>query len=199
MTHRPLEGARFSTSGDARGSALITLHQELPLQRGSTDAAALLIGSRLLAGAGIGSRLGERLRQQEALSYAVNAQLLVPRLGNRARLSLQASGAPANAARVEALVKEEIARLLGEGLTVAELDQTRRQLLDERRQLRGNEAVLAAQLMDHLDSGSNFIDEQAREDALLQSLSVDQVQEALRRLLDPQRWVIVVTGAAAGG
>lgn len=199
MTHRPLDGARFSTGGDARGSALITLHQELPLQRGSTDAAALLVGSRLLAGAGIGSRLGERLRQQEALSYAVSAQLLVPRLGNRARLSLQASGAPANAARVEALIKEEIARLLGEGLTAAELEQTRRQLLDERRQLRGNEAVLAAQLMDQLDSGSSFIDEQAREDTLLQSLSVEQVQEALRRLLDPQRWVIVVTGAAAGG
>lgn len=199
MTHRPLDGARFSTGGDARGSALITWHQELPLQRGSTDAAALLIGSRLLAGAGIGSRLGERLRQQEALSYAVSAQLLVPRLGNRARLSLQASGAPANAARVEALIKEEIARLLGEGLTAAELEQTRRQLLDERRQLRGNEAALAAQLMDQLDSGSNFIDEQAREDALLQSLSVEQVQEALRRLLDPQRWVIVVTGASAGG
>lgn len=199
MTHRPLDGARFSTSGDARGSALITLHQELPLQRGSTDAAALLVGSRLLAGAGIGSRLGERLRQQEALSYAVSAQLLVPRLGNRARLSLQASGAPANAARVEALIKEEIARLLSEGLTAAELEQTRRQLLDERRQLRGKEAVLAAQLMDQLDSGSSFIDEQAREDALLQSLSVEQVQEALRHLLDPQRWVIVVTGAAAGG
>jgi len=180
-------------------SANVVLHQQLPLNRLAEDYTPLLIASRILAGGSAtgGSRLADRLRARDALSYAVNAQLRVPLDGDRAALRLQASGAPAEAARIEAAMPEELARLLAEGVTAAEVDTARRQLLLERRQRLSSDAGLAAALLTQLDRQGGFESAQALEDAGLEAATPERVGEVLRRLLRVEGWAVVVTGAAA--
>ncbi|MDI4635355.1 insulinase family protein [Pelomonas sp. V22] len=194
LPHRPLAGARFVASGGGKGSALVSLQQELPLNRADPAYPAFVLGARILANGG-GSRLGNKLRQQDAISYNVGLQMAVPETGDRARLNIQATGAPAAAARIEATMHEELEKLLAEGVTAAELDQARRQLMGERRQGRSNEAPLSGMLLGQLDRGSSFLSTQLRDDEALAAVTPAQVQQALQALLKPANWVWVITGA----
>jgi zinc protease len=196
--HRPEVAARFvsyAAVGEP-GAAVVALHQALPLNRDADDYFALLVGSRILAGGGIGgNRLADRLRSRDALSYSVGAQLRVPSDGDRAALRLQASGAPVAAARVEAAMREEIARLLADGVSEAEVEQARQQLRVERRQQLSSDAGLAAALLGQFERNTTFAQAMARDDQRLDGLSAEQVTQTLRRLLRPEAWVTVVTGA----
>ena len=204
QAHRPLAGARFIGVGPPRaGAAVVSMQQDLALHQQADDYPALLLGTLILAGDGAsasGSRLAERLRQQDALSYNIGAQLRVPNkdAGDGARFGLQASSAPAKAFKVEALLKEEIGRLLNEGPSAAELERVRRQLLADRRQQRGQDAHLAAALLTHFDLEMNFSSQQASEDARLKTVSPEQVRQALRRALPAQHWVVLINGALSG-
>ena len=192
--HQPLAGARFAASGGGRGSALVAMQQEVALNRSEPAYPALVLGARILAN-GSGSRLGMRLRQQDAISYNVGLQINVPEDGNRARLFIQATGAPAAAAHIETTMREELEKLLAEGVTAAELEQARRQLITERRQGRSNDAQLAASLLSQLERGSSFLSTQLRDDEALAAVTPAQVQQALQSLLKPANWIWVITGA----
>ncbi|XHS79263.1 M16 family metallopeptidase [Burkholderiaceae bacterium UC74_6] len=201
--YKPEPGARFVSSvraGAADGSqasANIVFQQELPLNANEPDAFAMLLGARILAGGHTsGSRLADRLRAQDAISYNVDYNLRVPEHGNAGALRLSAIAAPAHAAAAETAMREEIARLLQDGVTAAELEEVKRQFRTARGDLLRNDAALNALLLAQLDKGEGFADMAAREEAGLAAATVESVNGALRRLLKPDRWVVVVTGAS---
>ncbi|MCV2349409.1 M16 family metallopeptidase [Paucibacter sp. Y2R2-4] len=200
--HRAVMGARFiatQAAGQApqESSAQILMQQAFAMKRHDPDYSALLLGTRVLAGKGEanGSRLAERLRQQEAISYSVSAHLQVPTQGDRARFSIQASGAPAMAGRLEAAMHEEIQRLLQEGPSLAELERVRRQLLADLRQQRSQDGFLAASLLAQFDSQRNFLSEEGAEEAQLLQVTPAQVLRVLRQALAAPGWVTLITGA----
>lgn len=200
--HRAVVGARFIATQAANqeqqeSSAQILMQQAFAMKRHDPDYSALLLGTRVLAGKGEanGSRLAERLRQQEAISYSVSANLQVPTQGDRARFSIQASGAPTMAGRLEAAMQEEIQRLLKEGPSLAELDRVRRQLLADLRQQRSQDGFLAASLLAQLESQRNFLSEEGAEEAQLQQVTPAQVLRVLRQALAAPGWVTLITGA----
>jgi zinc protease len=120
-------------------------------------------------------------------------------LGNRSRVVITATGAPQSTALIEAAMREEIARLLRDGVSAEEVDVARRQLLEARRLQRSNDRLLAQALLAHLDAGRGFGSQEARADALLREVTAEQVQAALRQLLLPDRWITVVLGALPAG
>ncbi|MEJ6006555.1 insulinase family protein [Paucibacter sp. AS339] len=208
--HRPIAPARFvatlassghdaghTDEGAAPSSALVLMLHELPMQRHAPGYLALQLGTRILAGNGeaSGSRLSERLRQQEAISYSVSATLRVPSEGDRARLSIQASAAPSQVLRLETAMREEISRLLRDGPSDAELERARRQWLADRRQQHGQDEALAASLLTQFDTGLNFISEQIAEEEQLKQLTPAEVLRALRQALAAPGWVTLITGA----
>ena len=201
---KPEEGARFvstrrlGASGEEGGqnSAQVVLKQGFALNELDPDAMALSMGAHILVGSGTsGSRLLDRLRGHDAISYSVGYNLRVPRDGNDAALGISATASPENALRAETAMREEIERLLKDGITEAELDSARSRFVDSRRGLLSNDAGLAAVLLADLDRGESLAQAYARQDAALQALTVDSVNAALRRLLLPDRWVVVITGA----
>ena len=196
-------GARFisiNSAGAGSGSALVSLNQEIPLERHGEDYFPLLVGLRILVGNGepAGSRLADRLRAQDALSYRITHGLQVPAYGDRAALHLDASGAPESALRVEAAMKEEIARLLKDGVTAEEVDAARRRLQADRRQWLSSEAGLASEILGQIEHNSDFRKDQAEQDAALAAVTPERVQQVMNRLLRPDGWLVVVTGAAKG-
>ncbi len=204
--YKPEEGARFVSTrkaggdgeggDDSKASATVQFAQGFALNGLDEDAMAMTVGARILAGGqNSGSRLADRLRGQDALSYAVSYQLALPPFGDAARLTMNATAAPAQALRVETGLREEIDRLLKDGISQAELDNARREFLQSRRQGLSNDGVLSAILLSQFDRMESFAKLDERQLAALEALTVDKVNAALRRLLRPESWVVVITGA----
>jgi len=200
---KPESAARFvstvraDAADGAHASANIVFQQELPLNANEPDAFAMLLGARILAGGHTsGSRLADRLRAQDAISYNVDYTLRVPEYGNAGGLRLSAIAAPAQAAAAEAAMREEIERLLRDGITAAELEEVKRQFRTARGDLLRNDTALGALLLAQLDKREGFADMAAREEIGLAAATVESVNAVLRRLLKPDQWVVIVTGAA---
>jgi len=206
LNFRPEDGARFvshrkapaDAADEAHASAQVRLAQGFALNARDTDAMAMRVGAFILAGgATTGSRLADRLRGKDATSYSVRYTLTVPPFGNAASLSLDATASPTQALRVEAAVREELARLLKDGITQAELDNARREARVALRRDLSDDGALAASLMTQFDQPEGFAASQARQAAAVDALTVDSVNAALRRLLLPEHWIATLTGVAA--
>lgn len=196
--YQAVPAARFNGKHESAGAAVVALQQGFALNRHDPEYQALRIGVRVLAAGGIsGSRLIDRLRQQESLSYAASASLRVPNHGNSAGLMLMASGSSSSAARVEAAIHEEIARLLENGITPLELALARQELLDEDRHLLSGDRALALAMLGHMERDATFASEQGAQNAALSAVTAEQVLQALRKHLLPGRWVSVIMGGEA--
>jgi zinc protease len=146
------------------------------------DYAALLLGNFLFGGFN-NSRLMNRLRKQDGLSY-VTFSSLTNDPGQPASLLLAlATCSPANVEKVAAAFREEVARIAGEGYDPAELENGRRALLGRRQALRSNDSGLATLLVRNAVAGRTLDDEAKLEDELSR-LTAQQVLASWRRHID---------------
>ena len=188
----PLPPTRLVFVTPDKQNATLVWRLPVPLSDNDADYPALVMANYLL-GAGGNSRLWKRVRETDGLSYDVRSSL---RWSNREANSMwQASAifAPANRAKVEAAMTEEIARALQGGFTVKELEDGKTGLLSFRRLSRAQDGNLAFALAANLDLGRTLA-RAAEVDAQLQALTLEQVNSALRKYVDPSRFA----GGAAG-
>ncbi|MNN26643.1 Peptidase M16 inactive domain protein [compost metagenome] len=108
-------------------------------------------------------------------------------------LGIQAIAAPENAGKVEAAVREELARLLADGVTEQELRDTVSARLVAREQSRASDGAVAGLLGNQLYYGRNMQFESAR-DAAYRALTVEQVNAAIRKHLKPEQLSVFVAG-----
>lgn len=139
----------------------------------------------------IGGRLGDSIRERQGMAYYVSSSLDA----NIATgpLSIRAGVSPANVDRAVASIDEEIARLVRDGLTAQELDESRRYLIGSiPRSLETNAAIA-----NFLQVGEFFglgLDYDARLPGLLTAVTLEDVHAAARRVLDPERATVVIAG-----
>ena len=94
------------------------------------------------------SRISERVREKEGLSYGISRRGSVRRASRKTRtLNLYAIFAPQNRERLRTAISEELARALKDGFTEAELADAKRALLQARRIARAQDASLAGGLV----------------------------------------------------
>ena len=179
---------RFETPD--KSNAVFSARQNMALNDDDPDYAALLVANNIFGGGALKSRLGDRIRQKEGLSYGVgssiNADDSIEGKDDAGSFAIQAIAAPQNMARVEAAAREELARLVADGITAAELQDAVSGLLTEREQGRANDAQVAGMLQDQLYFGRTM-QFTADLDARYRALTVDQVNAAIRRHLDPAK------------
>jgi zinc protease len=140
----------------------------------------------------------ERLRQRDGISYGVGSALLVGSRDRAAAYQLRALVAPQNAPRAEQAVREELDRLVKDGLTAKEVEDARNGLLQERVINRSQDGTVAAAWTNNLDLGRTFAFSKQLEDRL-RTLTVADVNAALRRQLDPAKFTVVVAGDVKKG
>jgi zinc protease len=75
----------------------------------------------------IGGRLGDSIRERQGMAYYVSSALDA-NIGE-GPLVIRAGISPANVDRAVASIDEEVARLVSDGLTAKELDDSRRHVL----------------------------------------------------------------------
>lgn len=132
-----------------KANALYLAALPLKVQDTMPDYAALLLANEILGG-GTQSRLLERLRQQEGISYGAGSEISVSAYEPAGKLTLWAIFAPENRAKVEQAVAQELARLLASGITEAELQDAKKSL-DQQRLTRWSQDGALAQMQ--LDNG----------------------------------------------
>jgi zinc protease len=164
-----------------------------PLSDDHEDYAPLVIGNYILGSSGLSSRLGDRVRQQEGLSYGVGSMFSAQSLDPRALLMIYAITNPANMAKVETAIREELERLLGEGITAEELAAAQRGYLEQQNLRRADDGTLASTLADtlHTDRTMAYYADLEQQIA---GLTVDRVNAALREHIDLDRLALVEAG-----
>lgn len=164
----------------------------LPLADTHEDHAALMLADYIL-GANTDSRLWVRIREREGLSYGTWSSIDWNAFEPNSTWSFGAIFAPQNRERVEKAFREELARALKDGVTAPELANARRALLNYRALARAQDDVLAGSLayQAHL---KRTMARAAQIDAALARTTVQQVNDALRRYLEPERFQIVWAG-----
>ncbi|MGO4331068.1 M16 family metallopeptidase [Cupriavidus sp. M-11] len=179
------------TTGKANAVYLAALPVELTSD--APDYPALVIANRVFGGNPLKSRLADRLRQQDGISYSVGSFVQVGALDTNGRLGMQAAYAPQNLDKLKRGVAEELARLTAQGITPEELAQARSGLLQQGALARTSDSALAGTLAGQLFLGRTMRYVTEFEQAIA-TASVEQVNAAIRKYVDPARVVQVYAG-----
>jgi zinc protease len=164
-----------------------------PLRDDAPDYAAVLMGNYIFGGGSLSSRLATRVRQQEGLSYSVGSSLSVSSQDQRASLNISAIVNPQNIAKLKQCVRDELARLIREGVSADELDKARQGYLQARKVGRSSDSALAGTLsgLRHLDRTMAW---EADFEKKIAALTPDQINTALRKHIDPKKLVVIAAG-----
>ena len=139
----------------------------------------------------LGGRLGDSIREKQGMAYDVYSSLDATLA--EGPLMIRAGVAGPNVERTLASIDHELRLVRDDGLTVKELDESKRYLIGSiPRQLETN-AGIAGFLMSAELHGLGA-DHDRHLPGYLDDVSLEQVNEISRRLLDPSRAVIVVAG-----
>jgi zinc protease len=166
----------------------------LPVKMNDDDPAypAATMGEMILGGSP-NSRLFERIRIKDGLSYGAGTQLQVPTKSDGGSLFAYAITAPQNMPKVESAFQDEVARILKDGVTQDELEKAKKTWLDARIIQRTDESNLARRLVD-LEYWERTMDWDAKLEAGVAALTLEQVNDELKRYLNPPAFSIVEGG-----
>jgi zinc protease len=187
-----------------KANAFFVGGQNLAIRDDDPDFPALLLGNYMLGGGFLNSRLATRIRQKEGLSYGVGSQLTASPLDKSGAFATFAIYAPQNSAKLEAAVKEEIARVLKDGFEEKEIAEAKSGWLQSRQVGRAQDAPLARTLAVNLYIGRTLAWD-AELEKKVQTLTAADILAAMRRHIDPAKMTIVKAGdfqkgaAAPGG
>jgi zinc protease len=149
----------------------------------SPDYPALMFANFLL-GQGINSRLFARVRGKEGLSYGIGSSLGLSPADESAMFVANAISAPENAAKVEASFKDEIATLLKNGFSDAEIAAGKTSWLQNQQLNREQNASLAGSLVNNARFGRTLAWAAGLEKKV-QALTSPQITAAMRKYWDP--------------
>ncbi len=161
------------------------------IERSDPSYYAYTLMNNALGQYGIGGRLGDNIREKQGMAYYVfssfDANVVAGPLFVRAGVS------PANVERAVAAIDHEIQQMAAEGLTPRELADCKEYLIGSiPRQLETNHAIaIFLQTAEFFGLG---LDHDLRLPALLDSVTLEQVNAAARRTLDPGRAAVVIAG-----
>jgi len=192
-TKKGLEGSKGDILTPDKANAVFLTGLSFSMNEDSKDDIPLEIGNFILGGGTLSSRLGDRIRQKEGLSYGVTSSLSIPSRGDDARFTINAITNPANIDAVEKAAMEELNRFIELGPTEAELVDAKKAYLESRKIGRASDAAIAGQLASNLDLGRTMA-YVAEEEKQIENLTVADVQKAFKKYIDPKRLVIIRAG-----
>ncbi|MDF0604573.1 insulinase family protein [Neisseriaceae bacterium TC5R-5] len=166
----------------------------VPLEMSDQDVdyPALLVANKILGG-GVKSRLLDRLRQQEGISYSARSSFDASSFDAVGSLSLQAIYAPQNLIKLQQGVQQELERLLRNGISAEELVDAQKALQQERQISRAQNDLLGDILDMQLATKRNMAFS-AQIDAAIANLTVERVNTALRKYINPAQLTHVYAG-----
>jgi zinc protease len=174
-------------------NAVFIAGMQLNLRDDDPDYPALTLANYILGGGQLNSRLANRIRQKEGLSYSIGSGINASALDKSGSFAAQAIYAPQNAAKLEAAFKEELERAIKEGFTAEEIEAAKKGILQAREVSRAQDAELARKLSSYLFL-NRTLDWDAELEKKILALTPEQVVTAMRRHIDPAKLTIIKAG-----
>jgi zinc protease len=176
-----------------KANAVFMAGVAFPLKETDPDFAALRLGNFMLGGNTLSSRLGNRIRQKEGLSYGVTSSLTAAQRDPAATFTVNAITNPINIDRVEKAMFEELTAFLADGPSQAELADAQKAYLEAQKVGRTGDAALAGQVATNLYLGRTFA-HVTETDKRIAALTPDAVKSAFRKYIDPHNLVVIRAG-----
>lgn len=185
----------FNTPDKENG--VYSSRMNLSLREDDADFPALRVANYIFGGgAGMNSRVMERIRQKDGLSYGGGSSLTAGEIDPVGSFSINATAAPQNLEKLEIAVKEELTRALKDGFTADELAKAKSGLLQQRVQGRSSDGAVASGWNSNLYLKRTWAWSQAMDDKI-QALTVEQVNDAFRRYIDPAKMSVFIAADEA--
>jgi len=164
-----------------------------PLKETDPDFAALQVGNFILGGGTLSSRLGDRIRQKEGLSYGAVSRFTANMQDPVASLTISVNTNPVNMERVDVAAVEELERFVAEGPSLTELDDAKKAYLEAQKVGRTGDSAIAGQIVSHLNLGRTFAHEIELEKRIA-ALTPQDIQAAFKKYVDAKKLVIIRAG-----
>ncbi|KAE8237217.1 hypothetical protein A4X13_0g8868, partial [Tilletia indica] len=194
--YRSVESARLHVRAQApqAGHYLARLHFEFNAQ--SADNPALHIAEHILGRKPLVSRLSQRLRERENLSYDIRTSIKLATFDNDSWITIQADYPRGQGPRLADIVREEVARLIEHGIDEQELERAKRTILHERRLYFGQDANILSDMARQLYLGTNMISTWSERNQAFAGVTLEQVNDAIRKHLRLEGFVEVLADAS---
>ena len=174
-------------------NAVYVMGLNLPVRDDQTDYPALKMGNFIFGGGFLNSRLASRIRQKDGLSYGIASYNSASSYDTSGHIGAYAIYNPDNADKLDKAMKEEFAKLLKDGITADELKAAKSGYLQSQQVNRSEDQNLVSKLSNYLalDRTLSF---DADQEKAIENLTVAQVNEALRKYVKPDKFVVVKAG-----
>ncbi|HEY7424308.1 MAG TPA: pitrilysin family protein [Gemmataceae bacterium] len=194
---RPMRGeikpARVVIDTPDKESAVYFAVTGLPKKDTDPENAALVVADFVFGGGPLSSRLANRVRQTEGLSYGVQSRYAADAQDKSALFYMAAICNPKNMDKLDKTMLEELDKMHKDGITDQELREAKKAYLATLKQKRAGDAGLAHILQRELHAGRS-IAYQGDLEKKIAALTVEEVNSAFHNHIDPKKLVIIRAG-----
>ncbi len=192
MPHFPTKADLIVIDTPDKQNALFGMAMNIPIRDDDPDYPAMMMANYILGG-NANSRLINRIRQKEGLSYGTGSRFEASSLDRTGSFMVFGICAPQNSEKALTCAREEIDKLLKDGVSQKELDEARKGYLDQFKVSLAEDRRIAPMLarQTYLGRTMKFTSEQLDKIA---KLSTDDVNAAARKYLKPGELVAVRAG-----
>ena len=188
------KGALETINTPDKTNAMMVGGMNLNVSRKNPDYPAILMANELLGGgAFLSSRIPQRLRENEGMSYGAGSFLDVEYKYNTGNWGLYAYFNPLYKGRLDSALHQELDKALKGGFTQDELTKSVGSFLEQDKTSLGNNENLVAMLRSYLANDRDLGDF-SRFQNKLKVMSLNTVNEALRKYFDKSKLVTVYGG-----
>ncbi len=183
---------KFINTPDKAGAAFGAM-MAMPISDEHEDYPALMMANQMFGGGFISSRLANRLRQQDGLSYGAGSNFSAGSMDAVGTFMAYAISAPENVPKVEIGFNEELQRVYDEGFTAEELADAKKAVLQNNVLDRAKDSRLAGTLLSNIDLDRDMQWQKKLEQAI-ESLTVEQVNAAFKKHIKADKLSVVKAG-----
>ena len=188
-----VDGQRITINTPDKQNALYVGAIPLAIDDQDENYEAMLVGNYILGGGPLSSRLADRVRKKEGLSYGVGSQFMVDSQDKSGAFLVFAISNPDNTEKVVTTIAEEVNRIIESGVEAKELRKARKSFLRTRKAGRSSDSGMATRLRENLELGRTMEFYQKGDDAI-EALTKEQVEAAIKTLIKPEKMIIVTAG-----
>ena len=188
-----MKGEKVVIETPDKANACYCAGLSLAMSDDHSDYAALTVGNYVFGGGPLASRLADRVRRKDGLSYGTGSFLRANPIDQSGFFAMIAIANPKNVEKVDAAIAEEMERFVKEGATAKEVEEARKAYLAAAKNQRSSDGALATLLVGQLYAGRTSA-HLAELEKKISEATAEQVNDAFRRHVEPKRLVIVEAG-----
>lgn len=188
-----VKGERIVLNTPDKANAIYGAGMTFEVGDAHPDFVALDVGNFMYGGGSLSSRLGNRVRQKEGLSYGVQSVFNASPRDPAARFVTFAITNPKNIDKLDTAVADELTKYLDNGPSLQEMSDAQRAYLESKKVGRTRDSELALQMINALSLNRPFAFYAEQEKKALE-IGPEDVKNAFRKHIDPKRLVIIRAG-----